>query len=198
MSEKKLNENKKMKVFISVFIGFVTIFVFMTISHHIEKQKVEEQIAREEVKKEKEKKQQQEIMNGIEKILAEDTKYESYVNEYKTHLKENDLSGAYDVALKAYDEAKRLESLYSTYNPPKDTPEYMLTLFEGAGSELSVAYAVRSEAFALVMKYLETQEEVDLKNAQSKFTESEEYRLSGIKKLEIIKERLSVTNNAEK
>jgi hypothetical protein len=192
MSEKKFYQKSW------VVWGLLFLIMFTSAFYIIEKIKTGEIIAKEEAKKEQEEKNRQEVKDFIDQMLSEDTNYRTYTNTYLARLKENDIKGAYDAATKAHSEAKRLESLYSTYNAPKGAPEYALTLFESASSKLSVAYSVRAEAYAFVLEYLDTQNPSDLNNAKSKFTESDGYYLSGTDTLKSIQTQMGIRVNNKK
>ncbi|KMK77919.1 hypothetical protein [Alkalihalobacillus pseudalcaliphilus] len=120
-------------------------------------------------------------------LLAETHHYNELYEQTFTSLNNEDFEAAFDYAEQASEESKRLEILYASYSIPSDLPEHIMSLFEAATSDLSVAYAVNTEAFLLLMEYIETQDSVLRDQAEDKFAEAETYIESALFRLERIK-----------
>ncbi|MFT4413300.1 hypothetical protein ACLM5H_05505 [Fredinandcohnia humi] len=199
MSGKKTKRTSKIfRIFFTTILGLLVFFLTYTISQSMEEKKNEEIVKEQAKQVEKEKKTKQDVQMLLTKMKEENEKYDVYARAYAEKWIEKDIKGVHEEASKAYEQAKKLENYYSTYKVPAEVPEHVLTLFEGLGSDLSVAFAVRAEAFELVLKHLDSKDPSNLKHAEEKFTESNSYFLSGSENIDMIQTQMGITLEKQK
>jgi hypothetical protein len=175
-------------IFFSITLGLLVFSITYIFLEKKNEEKAKEQAAQIE----KEMKAKQEVQDLLITMREGNVKYDVYDRAYKKKWKENDLQGAKQEATKAYEQAKKLLAYYSTYKVPA-VPEHVLTLFEGLESELSVAFGLRVEAFELILKHLDSPDPSKLKQAEDKFTESNDYFLSGNENIDMIQSQMGIT-----
>lgn len=182
---------KKTLIILSIIIlGILVLFLANSISKSLESEKNEKEQAE---LAETEKKTKQDIQKLLKKMKEENETYNIYARAYEEKWREKGINGVREEATRAYEQAKKLEHYYSTYKLPAEVPEHVLTLFEGLESDLSVSFGVRAEAFELILKHLDSRDPSDLKLAEEKLVESNDYFLSGSENIDIILSQMGIT-----
>lgn len=122
-----------------------------------------------------------------EKMLAEQSSYQAHVESYEEAKADNEEEAMLRELEFLYEEATELQSLYGQYPPPENLSESMLSIFEGASSDLSTAFSLKAEIHQLEKEELESgldhQDEINRLKG-----EADQFEQSALEKLERIGE----------